>query len=150
MCTHHIFGIHLVFSIFLRFLLSMILALLQCQTLRSKLPFIALTFCIVLYPWRLWHFWHFFQIAASCTFNFTSPDVFHNYHKIYILVHIYNFLQSIHRLHVSALLDHHQALYMNRFLILVHFGTPNCYKDVIKILCATLYIKFNMKARNIC
>ena len=41
-------------------------------------------------------------------FNFTSPDVFHNYHKIYIFVqHIYNFLQSIHKLHVSALLDHH-------------------------------------------
>jgi len=71
-------------------------------------------------------------------FNFTSSDVFHNYHKIYIFVqHIYNFLQSIHRLHVSALLDHHQALYMNRFLILVHFGIPNCHKDVIKILCAT-------------
>jgi hypothetical protein len=50
-------------------------------------------------------------------FNFTSPDVFHNYHKIYTFIqHIYNFLQSIHRLHVSALLDHHQALYMTRFL----------------------------------
>jgi len=39
------------------------------------------------------------------------------YHKIYTFVqHIYNLLQSIHRLHVSALLDHHQALHMNRFL----------------------------------
>ena len=74
-----------------------------------------------------------------------------NYHKIYIFVqHIYNFLQSINRLHVSALLDHYQALYMNRFLILVHLGIPNCYKDVIKILCTTLYIKFNMNANNIC
>jgi len=59
-------------------------------------------------------------------------------HKIYTFVqHIYNFSQSIHRLHVSALLGHHQALYMNRFLILVHFGIPNCYKGVIKLLCAT-------------
>ena len=33
---------------------------------------------------------------------------------IYIFVqHIYNILQSIHSLHVSALLDHHQALHMN-------------------------------------
>ena len=56
-------------------------------------------------------------------------------HKIYIFVqHIYNFLQSIHRLLVSALLDHHQALYMDRFLTLVHFGIPNCYKDVINPL----------------
>jgi len=40
-----------------------------------------------------------------------------NHLKIYIFVqHIYNFLQSIHRLHVSALLGHHQALHMNRFL----------------------------------
>ena len=37
-------------------------------------------------------------------FNFTSPDVFHNYHKIYTFVqHIYNLLQSIHRLHVLVL-----------------------------------------------
>ena len=43
--------------------------------------------------------------------NFTSPNVFHNYHKIYTFVQpIYNLLQSIHRLHVSALLGHHQAL----------------------------------------
>jgi hypothetical protein len=50
-------------------------------------------------------------------FNFTSSDVFHNYHKIYtFLQYIYNLLQSIHRLHVSALLGHHQALHMNRFL----------------------------------
>jgi len=40
-----------------------------------------------------------------------------NYHKIYAFVqHIYNLLQSIHKLHVLALLGHHQALHMNRFL----------------------------------
>ena len=86
------------------------------------------------------HQWTFLYDTKSpdYRFDFTSPDVFHNYHKIYIFVqHIYNFLQSIHRLHVSALLHRHQALYMNRFLILVHFGIPNCYKDVIKVLCAT-------------
>jgi len=29
---------------------------------------------------------------------------------------IYSLLQSIHKLHVSAHLDHHQALHMNRFV----------------------------------
>jgi len=57
-------------------------------------------------------------------FNFTSPDVFHNYHKIYTFVqHIYNLLQSIHRLHVSALLGHHQALQMNSL------GSQNALKS---------------------
>jgi len=47
--------------------------------------------------------------------------------KIYVFVqHIYNFLQSIHRLHVSALLGHHQALHMNRFL----FNFNNIYVTV--------------------
>jgi len=37
--------------------------------------------------------------------------------KIYtFLQHIYNLSQSIHRLQVSVLLGHHQALHMNRFL----------------------------------
>jgi hypothetical protein len=46
-----------------------------------------------------------------------SPQTVFLYHKMYTFVqHIYNFLQSIHRLHVSALLGHHQALYMKRFL----------------------------------
>jgi len=49
---------------------------------------------------------------SSLRVNFTSPDVFHNYHKIYIFVqHIYNFLQSIHRLHVSALLPSSGLIY---------------------------------------
>jgi len=46
------------------------------------------------------------KVTVIINFNFTSPDVFHNYLKIYTFVqHIYNLLQSIHRLQVSALLN---------------------------------------------
>jgi len=48
--------------------------------------------------------------------NFIASKISH-YHKIYTFVqHIYNLSKSIHRLHVSALLGHHQALHMKRFL----------------------------------
>ena len=47
------------------------------------------------------------QLKLLFIFNFTSPGMFHNYHKIYTFIqHIYNLLQSIHRLHVSALARH--------------------------------------------
>jgi len=39
------------------------------------------------------------SVRPTSEFNFTSPDVFHNYQKIYTFVqHIYNLLQIIHRL----------------------------------------------------
>jgi len=101
-----------------------------CKTTILVWPFKADTSLINSSNQKLW------KVKQHLPKRALNPHYF--YHKIYIFVqHIYNFLQSIHRLHVSALLGHHQALYMNRFLILVHFGIPNCYKDVIKILCAT-------------
>ena len=65
--------------------------------------------------------------------------MFHKYHKIYTFVqHIYKLLQSIHRLHVSALLG---LTYEQVPLILVHFGR-HC---LLKYILAQHFISFDLK-----
>jgi hypothetical protein len=72
-------------------------------------------------------------------FNFTSPDVFHNYHKIYTFVptHLQPFTKYLPATCFGSVGPSSGLTYEEVPLILVHFGIPNCYKDVIKILCAT-------------
>jgi len=60
-------------------------------------------------------------------------------HKIYtsIPTHLQPFTKYLPATCFGPLGPSSGLIYEQVPLILVHFGIPNCYKDVIKILCAT-------------
>ena len=64
------------------------------------------------------------------------------YHKIYIFdQHIYNFFTKYPQATCFGFLGPSSGLIYEQVpLILVHFGIPNCYRDVINLLAPEFYI----------
>jgi hypothetical protein len=99
--------------------------------------------CILRYPACNAHalYCHLWFPPLYSIFFSTLSHKQYDFHKVYTFKqHIYNLLQSIHRLHVSAHLGHHQTLHMNRLVWLQYILQSQSFIKMLLKCCVLLNI----------